>query len=69
MVEINITMPEDCNECPFNYDGQECCASFELNPPIFFDRFRRKMFGDDYEWEGRHPRCPMKEVKENENEN
>lgn len=68
MILLNMKMPESCEDCPFNYDQQECCASYDIGM-IFFDQYRQKLFGEYFaENSGkRHPRCPMKEVKENEN--
>lgn len=69
MVKIDMSMPISCAECPFNYDGEECVASFENCLPIFFDWARKKFQGDDasYDYCGeRHPRCPLMEVPDDD---
>ena len=55
MVQIDMEMPKNCSDCPLNYDMIFCSIS------------ETKMSWSKMDKE-RLPDCPLKELKENNNE-
>lgn len=63
MIGIDIEMPKSCSECPISSAEEDWGGDW-----FFYCRPTQKaLYGDKYHYK-RYRKCPLKEVKEKQNE-
>ncbi len=56
-VKIDMEMPESCTFCPFRE------TTYDFHPECFLTKKEIEKYAYTHR-NGRHPRCPLQEVKE-----